>query len=140
MKKVFIDSTGWYSLTQPEDINYNKAKDYFQSLLDSGAKLYTNILEINNVITLIKKNCGLNTALEFSKLIEEAVLSTNLHISWLTRRLRRNSLKQFFSIKEADIEIRHCIIFEEVRRKRINSIFSFDPILKAFGIPLMPQN
>ena len=139
MKKVFIDSTGWYALVQPADSNHLVAKDYFQSLLDSGTRLYTNIIEINNVITLLKKNCGLNIALEFSKLIEEAVLSTNLHISWLTRRLRRNSLKHFFSIKEPDIEIRHCLVFEEVRRKKIICIFSFDQTLKAFGIPLMPQ-
>jgi predicted nucleic acid-binding protein len=139
MKKVFIDSTGWYALVQSADVNHNIAKDYFQSLLDSGAKLYTNIIEIDNVINLLKKNCGLNVALEFSKLIEEAVLSTNLHISWVTRRLRRNSLKQFFSIKEPDIQIRHCMVFEEVRRKKIISIFSFDQTLKSFGIPLMPQ-
>ena len=121
------------------DQEYTTNHIHLQNLLDSRAKLYTNILEINNVITLIKKNLGLDIALEFSKLIEESVLSANLHISWLSRRLRRNSLKQFFSIKEKEIEMRHCIIFEEVRKKRINFIFSFDQILKSFGIPLMPQ-
>jgi predicted nucleic acid-binding protein len=138
MKKVFIDSTGWFALIQPTDLNHDRAKDFFQNILDSGGKLYTNIIELNSAVTLIKKNCGLQTASEFSKIIEEAVLSTNLHISWLSRRLRRNSLKHFFSFKMPEIEMKHCIIFEEVRKRKINYLFSFDPIFKSMGIPLMP--
>ena len=112
---------------------------YFQHILDSRAKLYSNILEINTVISRVKQECGLDMAQELTKIIDESVLTTNLHVSWLTRRLRRNSLKQLFSLKEPKIEFNHCLIFEEVRRRRINYIFSFDDALKTFGIPLMPQ-
>ena len=138
MRKVFIDASGWFAIIQPTNINHYSAKEYFQNILDSGEKIYTNILEINEVITLIKKHCSVDKAAEFSKIIEEAVLSTDLHISWLSRRLRRNSLKHFFSMKSPGIEMRHCIIFEEVRKRKINYIFSFDQVLKSFGIPLMP--
>jgi predicted nucleic acid-binding protein len=139
MIKVFIDATGWYAIVQPEHKYHEVAKEYFQQLLDSRAKLYTSIIEITSAVSKIKQNCGLSIATDFSKLIDQSVLSTNLNVSWLTRRQNRSALKQFFSIKDPDIEIRHCSIFEEVKKKKINFIFSFDPTLKSFGVPLMPQ-
>jgi len=137
--KVFIDSTGWYALLQREHEHHEVAKEYFQQILDSRTRLYTNITEISSAIFKIKQNCGLSVAIDFSKLIDQSVLSTNLNVSWLTRRIHRSALKQFFSIKDTQIEIRHCLIFEEVKKKKINIIFSFDDTLKSFGIPLMPQ-
>lgn len=139
MIKVFIDSTAWYSLVKSDDPNHEIAREYFQQLLDSRVKLYSNIFEINSAISNIKNYCSLNLANEFSKLIDQSILSTNLNMSWLTRRHHRAALKHFFSIKSTEIEIRHCLIFEEVRKKKINLIFSFDSTLKIFGIPLMPQ-
>jgi predicted nucleic acid-binding protein len=139
MVKVFIDATGWYALINAQHLNHDLAKEYFQQLLNSNAKLYSNIMEVTTAISSIKRNCGLNSALEFSRIIDEANLSSHLNVSWYTRRLRRASLKQFFSIKDQEIEIRHCVIFEEVRKKKINVIFSFDDSLRKFGVPLMPQ-
>jgi predicted nucleic acid-binding protein len=139
MIKVFIDCSGWYALVNSNHQYHDLAKEYFQQLLDSRAKLYSNVEQLNSVITLIKKDCGLDLAVEFSHLIEDAVLATDLHLSWPTRRLRRNSLKLFFSIKETTMDLGHCYIFEEVKKKKINIIFSFDDALKTFAIPLMPQ-
>lgn len=139
MIKVFIDSTGWYTLVQPKEVHYDVAREYFQQLLDSRAKLYSNVVEITLAISKIKKNCSLSMATDFSRLIDQSILSNNLNISWASRRLHRATLKQFFSIKGTEIEVRHCMIFEEVKKKKINFIFSFDDNLKSFGIPLMPQ-
>ena len=139
MIKVFIDSTGWYALVNKEYVYHQRAKEYFQSLLDSNAKLYTNVFEVNNAISKIKKDSDLATAVDFAKIIDESSLSSNLNISWYTRRMRRATLKHFFTIKDPDIDVKHCAIFEDVRKKKINFIFSFDDHLKKFGIPLMPQ-
>lgn len=139
MLKVFVDSSAWYALVNNQHLNHDLAREYFNKLLTSNAKIYTSIPEVNSAISEIKKNYGLNSAYEFSRIIDEANLSSNLHVSWFTRRLRRSSLKQFFSIKDQEIELRHCTIFEDVRKKKINVIFSFDDSLRKFGIPLMPQ-
>jgi predicted nucleic acid-binding protein len=138
MMRVFIDSSAWYALVYTGNSNHDAAKDYFLNLLESRARCYSTITEINQAIFLIKRDCGLSMAMEFNKIIDDAAMTANIHISWLTRRLRRNSLKHFFSFKETEIELRHCIIFEEIRKKRINIIFSFDTHLKVFGVPLMP--
>ena len=139
MIKVFVDATGWYSIVQPKHDYHDVAKEYFQQLLDSRAKLYTNILEITSTISNTKDNCGLSVATDFYKIIDQSVLSSNLNVSWLTRRHHRSALKLFFTIKDVEIRVSHCSIFEEVRKKKINFIFSFDDTLKSFGIPLMPQ-
>ncbi len=139
MVKIFIDATGWHTMANKEHPFHQHAREYFQSLLDSNAKLYTNILELNLAITEIKRNCDLATSIEFSKIIDESSLSSNLNISWYTRRMRKATLRHFFTIKDPDIDIKHCAILEDVRKKKIDFIFSFDDHLKKFGIPLMPQ-
>lgn len=139
MGKVFVDATGWHALVNKKHPFHQHAREYFQSLLDSNAKLYTNILELNLAITEIKRNCDLATSIEFSKIIDESSISSNLNIAWYTRRMRKATLKHFFTIKDSDIDIKHCAILEDVRKKKINFIFSFDDHLKKFGIPLMPQ-
>ena len=139
MIKIFIDSTGWYALIEPKFEHHDSAREYYQQIIDSRARLYTNINEITMAITKIKSQCGLSVATEFSKIIDQSSLTTNLNVSWATRRFYPAALRQFFSIKQEEIEMRHCFIFEEVRKKKINLIFSFDQALKYFGIPLMPQ-
>ena len=139
MIKVFVDATGWYALVDSEHKHHEPAKEYYQQLLDSRARLYTNINEVTWAISKIKSQCGLSLATEFSKIIDQSSLTANLNVSWVNRRVHRAALRQFFSIKQTEIEIRHCFIFEEVRKKKINLIFSFDSSLKYFGIPLMPQ-
>jgi len=139
MVKVFIDASGWSAILDRNNNTHLIAREYFQQLLDKNARIYSNILEINLAIEIIKKNCGLTMATDFSKLVEEAIISAKMHISWHSRRLRRAALRQYFTIKDQEIEIKHCYIFEEVRKKKINFIFSFDHALTKFGIPLMPQ-
>ena len=139
MVKVFIDSSGWNSIINSNFKYHLQGKEYFQHLLDSKAKIYTNIIEVNNAIYQIKTECDTETAQDFSRLIDEAVLKSDISLIWLTRRNRRNALKQFFSIRENKVEIRHCLIFGELKKRKINAIFTFDDVLKYFGIPLMPQ-
>jgi len=139
MIKVFIDYSGWYALINSNHQYHSQAKEYFRQLLDSRTRLYSSVEQIDTAISLIKNECGLDLVMEFSRLIEDAVLTTNLRLSWPTRRLRRNSIKLFFSIKETIVNIHHCYTFEEVKKKKINIIFSFDDALKTFAIPLMPQ-
>lgn len=139
MIKVFIDNSGWYSIINSKSKHHKQAKEYFQYLLDNRAKIYTNILEVNNAIDQIKKDCGTIIAQDFSRLLEEASLISDFNIIWLTRRLRKSGLKQLFSMQEPEIKFNHCIIYVELRRKKINVIFSFDETLKNFGIPVMPQ-
>lgn len=139
MLKVFIDSTAWISVIGTKEANHELAIDYFQQLLESRAQLYTNIFEIDEAINELRKKYTPTLASEFSKTIEDSVLSSNLTMTWIGRRFRKSSLRQFFSFKEMDLKISHIYIYEDIWKRKINVIFSFDESLKSFGIPLMPQ-
>ena len=139
MLKIFIDNTGWNSIINPKFQFHVQGREYFQHLLDSKAKIYTNVLEVNKAIYHIKTECDAQTAQDFSRLIDEAIIKSDISLVWMTRRNRRSALKQFFSIREEKVDIRHCLIFGELKKRKINAIFTFDDVLKYFGIPLMPQ-
>lgn len=139
MNRVYVDSTAWIALIDQQDVNHALAVEYFQQSMEKRYRLYSNMSEINSAIDTIKERCGLHIAQEFNQIIDESIVSTNLQVGWVTRRLRRMSLKHYFSIQENGIRLNHCIIYSEVKRKRINFIFSFDDALKLFEIPMMPQ-
>ena len=65
MLKVFIDSSGWYALINNQHLNHDLAKEYFQKLLTSNAKIYTSIPEVNSAISEIKKIVALMQPLNF---------------------------------------------------------------------------
>ena len=69
MLKVFIDSSGWNSIINSNFTYHVQGKEYFQQLLDSKAKIYTNIIEVNKAIYQIKTDCDSQTAQDFSLLI-----------------------------------------------------------------------
>jgi predicted nucleic acid-binding protein len=94
MVKVFIDASGWAAIMDRKNDKNAIAREYFQQLLDKNARIYSHILEINQAIETIKKECSLNLATDFSKLIDEAIISANMHVSWHSRRLRRAALRQ----------------------------------------------
>jgi len=139
MVKVFIDNSGWYEIVNSQSKYHNQATDYFQQVLEGHAKIYTNVMEVNIAIDNIKRDCGILQAQEFTKIVDESILKANIQMTWLARRQRKSSLKQLFSMREPGIKLSHCIIFDDMRRKKINVVFSFDSELKIFGFPLMPQ-
>lgn len=135
----FIDGSAWIAITDQTDENHEKAKHYFNSLLEKDAKLVTNNIAIDEAILWIKKQRNGEIARQFLNTIDESILTVNLRMDWISRRVRRAGLNNYLKSKDTTLDLKHYLIQETIKRKRVDVLFSFDQKFKVFGIPLMPQ-
>jgi len=143
MKKnsiVFIDTSAWCSIVDGNDPRHNEAVAYFSLLLNSGARLVTSSLVIDDVASEMKSRLSTDAVRRFLGIIDESVFTVNLRVDWASRRIRRSVLDHFLKSDESGLSLRHFYIAESLKRKRADILFSFDSGLKKFDIPVMPQN
>jgi predicted nucleic acid-binding protein len=135
----FIDSTAWIAIVHKQNPNHTTASEYFQQLLEEDAKLVTNNVAIDQTLSHLKSENNSELARKFLTIIDESVLTINLRMDWISRRVRRNALNQFLKSSDTHLTLSHFYINETLKRKRVDIIFSFDQALRKFGLPLMPQ-
>ena len=137
---VFIDSTAWLAILDENNINFKMAREFYEKLLDQNARLITNNIVIDETLTALKTNFGHEFAQKFLEIIDESVLSINLKVDWISRRIRRNAINNFLKSSSKHLQLRHHYINESLKRKKIDIVFSYDQNLKSFDFPVMPQN
>lgn len=138
-RNVFIDSSAWLAILDENNPHYTSARAFFKSLLEQNARLVCNSYIMDETIAQIKREVGNPLATEFLLVIEESVLTINLKIDWLSRRVRRVVLDNYIKNEQENLELRHFYIYETLKRKRIDYVFSFDKELTYFNFPVMPQ-
>ncbi|HHM01728.1 MAG TPA: PIN domain-containing protein [Caldithrix abyssi] len=142
MKKssnVFIDTSAWLAILNPDDGSHEKARAYYAGLLERGARLFTNNIVLDETLDRLKREMGNKVAMEFMAIIDEGVLSLSIRLDWISRRVRRSAIEYLLSSRNDDLTLNHFYILETLRRKRIDIVFSFDRALRAFDFPIMPQ-
>jgi len=137
---IFIDSTAWLAILDENNINYKLAREFYEKLLDQNSKLVTNSSVIDETLSALKMNFGNDFAQKFLEIVDESVLTINLKVDWISRRIRRNALNTFLKSSTADLQLRHYYINESIKRKKVDIVFSYDQDLKSFDFPVMPQH
>lgn len=135
----FIDGSAWIAITDQTNENHEQSKEYFRSLLEKNAKIVTNNIAIDDAIQWLKKNRSAEVARQFFNTIDESIITVNLRMDWISRRVRRAGINNFLKSKDINLDLKHFLIHESIKRKRVDVLFSFDQKFKVFGIPLMPQ-
>lgn len=136
----FIDSSAWIAITDHSNEYHEQSKRYFKTLMENNTKLVTNNIAIDEALSWLKKNMNADVTKQFLNIIDESIITVNLRMDWISRRVRRASLNNFLKSKDSDLELRHFFIHETIKRKHVDIMFSFDQRIKVFGIPLMPQS
>ena len=137
---VFIDSTAWLAIIDEKNINYTVAREFYEKLLDQNSRLVTNSYVIDETLSSLKMNFGNEFAQKFLEIIDESVLTINLRVDWISRRIRRNAMNNFLKSSTSQLQLRHYYINETLKRKKVDIVFSYDQNLKSFDFPVMPQN
>ncbi len=143
MKKnsiVFIDKTAWIAIVDKNNPKYELSRTYFENLLNQNVRIVTNNYCIDETVSFLRSTFGNDLAKKFLLIVDESVLSINLRIDWISRRVRRNALDNFLKSSNPDLTLEHFFIYESLKRKRADFIFSYDTNLKNFDFPVMPQN
>jgi len=142
MKKnssVFLDSSAWLAVVDPDDPNHEKAREYFRLMLERGARAITNNIVIDQTLQTLRSKFGTDLSRRFLEIIDESTLSVNLRVDWISRRVRRSVIQQFLKSSKNELTLDHFYIYESLKRKKADFVFSFDPAVKHFKYPVIPQ-
>ena len=129
----FIDADAWVAIVDSDDPFHDRASAYMSYLLEMNAKLITNNMEIDHALTRIREKLGVETASKFMTIMEESILTIHLRMDWISRRLRRSALNDFLSNPKSGLTLRHYYMYESIKRKRVDIIFSPVQELSYFG-------
>lgn len=135
----FIDSSAWVAIIDARDPNHGKAREFFEYLLERDAKLVTNNYVIDQTLEELKQRFNIDLAMKFMKIIEESIITINLRMDWISRRIRRAAINNFLRSTNSELTLFHFYVKETVKRKKVDILFSFDHRLSEFEIPVMPQ-
>ena len=143
MKKnstVFIDASAWIAVLDEQNPNHVQAREYYKKLIEQSARLVTNNIVIDECLSVLKEKFGNEFAQQFLETIDESVLSVTLRVDWISRRIRRNVINNFLKTSSSKHSMRQYYVYESIKRKKVDIVFSYDENLKAFDFPVMPQN
>jgi predicted nucleic acid-binding protein len=135
----FIDADAWLAIVDRNDENHARARTFFEYLLERDIKLVSNNYVIDKTLDELKNRFDEDMAAKFMKIIEEAVITINLRLDWISKRIRRTAINNFLRSTHSELTLYHFYIKETIKRKKVDIIFSFDQRLAEFGIPVMSQ-
>ncbi len=135
----FIDADAWLAIVDRSDANHARARAFFEYLLERDIKLVSNNYVIDRTLDELKNRFDEDMAAKFLKIIEEAIITINLRMDWISKRVRRTAINNFLRSTHSGLTLYHFYIKETIKRKKADIIFSFDQRLAEFGIPVMSQ-
>jgi predicted nucleic acid-binding protein len=136
---VFIDTSAWIAIVDKDQRYHDSAQEYFKHLLEKNAKIITNNIVIDEAITWLKENKGSEVASSFLSIIDESVITINLRVDWISRRVRKLSLNQYLKSKDTMLQLSDNYKLETLRRKNADLVFTYNDSFRGFGFPVMPQ-
>ena len=135
----FIDASAWIAIIDKNNRYHSDAKIYFEKLLEDDTKLVSNNVAVDETISYLRNEISIEKARQFINIIDESMLTLNLRVDWISRRVRRNAINHFLKSKSSELQLRHFLVNETLKRKSVDVVFSFDQIFRQFNLPLMPQ-
>lgn len=131
-ESVFVDSGAWIALALSRDPFHTEARDHWELLQTSGARLYTSVPVIIETFTFIDRNARRDVALAWRESIDGMVRvlpcePRDLSESWEYFRRR-----DFHKLSAVD-----ATSFLIMKRARIRVAFTFDRHFSVAGFRLI---
>lgn len=133
-RTIFISDSAWVALVDQSHEKHQSIQSVFSTLLDQKSKIITSSYVIDSVLEILKQKKLTNEAKAFLDVIERALLSNDLKVHWLNRKLRRKAIDLFLS---DDFEIlNRALNIELIKQKRVHSILTLNPsIYEKYSLP-----
>ncbi len=132
-RRVFIDTSAFYALTDSGDINHERAVKIYNNLLKKRYEFLLSDMVFAETVTLIRRRLGYRASLMFSDTIKEGIATGLFEIIFVTEGLFRKSLKLFFQIKDRKISFVDATSLTIMKEKSIRKAFAFDVHFERYG-------
>lgn len=127
-KKIFVDDSFWISLLDPENSNYEKNRDKYESFVNEGCLIYTSNIVLGNAFSYFDKHISSDIAEQFYHFVLRAYNLGSLRLEWVGKKYSKESIQIILKEKkEAGFDLIEASIYAICRAKRIKYILSDRP-------------
>ncbi|MBI4537910.1 MAG: type II toxin-antitoxin system VapC family toxin [Gemmatimonadetes bacterium] len=135
IRRVFVDTSGWYALIDKRDAEHGRAAALVRLLITEGARLVSTDYVIDESCTLAKARSGSAAAFRLLDLLEETVA---LDLEWVDPERFDRAKKLFRKYRDQAFSFTDCTSFVVMREQRIEDVITVDDHFRIAGFrPLL---
>jgi uncharacterized protein len=135
---VFVDSSGWIALLSRDDRLHERARDRYGELAAQGARMVTNNYVIDETATRLRYGLGLPAALSYRRMLQTAVASGRLRISWIDERAEGEAWRLLEKYADVKLSLTDATCAVTARAARAEEVFGCDSDFEALGFTVLP--
>jgi predicted nucleic acid-binding protein len=123
MKSIFLDSSFFKAVIDPDDDFYLQARNIWKSLIENNNPLVTTNYILDETYTLVRAKCDLNKALE----LRDVLSREQLNMSIVRVTVDDDAVAWDWFIKEwSKLSFTDCVSFAVMKRLGIKDVATFD--------------
>lgn len=138
MRTVLVDTGAWIGLLSRNDRYARPAEDHYRQLRAEGARLLTNNYVVDETATRLRYGGGLDAALSFRRMLDEAVRARVLRIAWIDQAVEQDGWEILEQYRDVTLSLTDAVTAAGARRSRITEVFGFDGDFEAVGLVVLP--
>lgn len=132
MERIFVDTSGWYALTDVRDPHHEAAKDWFEQ---DTLPLVTTDYVLDETLTFIRMKLGHRLGVQFGERLLESALA---QIVAVTSQDRQAAWQIFKKFKDQKLSFTDCTSFAVMKRLGLRQVLTVDKHFQVMGFSLVP--
>lgn len=121
--KIFIDTGAFIAMTDADDDNHNKAKTFYKTEKEKGAKFITTNFIVCETMNYLNAKVSHNIAVIFRDNLKKSSLMEIINITPLIEDTAFNIFRQY---TDKDFSFTDCTSFSIMKSLKLKKAFAFD--------------
>ena len=127
MRRVFVDTGGWFALLDAKDPDHERAAEWLES---NTLPLVTTDYVFDETVTLARKELGHRAAVAFGENLQASTLTQTVSIGLEDRKTGWLAFKKY---KDQKLSFTDCTSFAVMRRLGLREVLATDRHFKMAG-------
>lgn len=134
MRKVFVDTAGWYALLDAGDASHARAVALVRRLVTNKVPLVTSDYVIDESATLLKSRIGARIAIRLFEYLDQA---TTLEHEWVGSDRFQAARSLFAKLSDQGHSFTDCTSLVIIRERKIEEVVTTDRHFRAMGLRIL---
>ncbi len=136
LRSIFVNTSGWLALYNPNDRNHEAAKDLWEDLRERPIRLVTTDYVLDQTFTALKVFGSLHAAQAFNELVKNSML---IRLFMADSVIFDRAWNVFVDDEQSHWTFTDCINYAVVQYLGVSEVFTFDPGFSAPGMVTIPS-
>lgn len=138
MRAVYVDTGAWIAVAYRRDRAHPSMSRHFKKLRADGDLLVTSDPAVGETVTRLRYDAGLTAALEFRRILDEAVAQQTLRIRDTDAELRKRALERMERYRDLRLSYADCVGAAVAKEISASAVFGLDNDFRVMGFAVEP--